>query len=101
MSQRLLPVTLPCERGIEPNLDKIKAILDMQSSPEYKDIQNLTACLAALSRFIFRSGERILPFFKNLRRASSNKFYWDEECDKAFEEFKEYLSSPKLLSQPK
>ncbi|GAA0143835.1 hypothetical protein LIER_04427 [Lithospermum erythrorhizon] len=33
-------------------------------------------------------------------RASSNKFYWNEECSKAFEELKEYLSSPKLLSQP-
>ncbi|GAA0155975.1 hypothetical protein LIER_13579 [Lithospermum erythrorhizon] len=88
------------ERGIEPNPDKIKAILDMQPPREYKDIQKLIGCLAALSRFIFKSGEKNLPFFKNLRRASSTKFYWDDECNKAFERLKEYLSSPKLLSQP-
>ncbi|GAA0152926.1 hypothetical protein LIER_11285 [Lithospermum erythrorhizon] len=88
------------ERGIEPNPDKIKPILDMQPPCEYKDIQKLTGCLAALSRFISMSGEQNLPFFKNLRRASSSKFYWDDECNKAFEEMEEYLGSPKLLLQP-
>ncbi|GAA0157436.1 hypothetical protein LIER_14704 [Lithospermum erythrorhizon] len=58
----------------------------MQSPGEYKDIQKLTGCLAALSRFISKSEERNLPFFKNLRRASSIKFYWYEECNKALEE---------------
>ncbi|GAA0177263.1 hypothetical protein LIER_29673 [Lithospermum erythrorhizon] len=88
------------EREIEPNPDKIKAILDRQPPRENIDIQKLTGCLAALSRFISKSGERSLSFFKNLRRASSTKFYWDDECKKAFEELKGYLSSPKLLSQP-
>ncbi|GAA0138947.1 hypothetical protein LIER_00593 [Lithospermum erythrorhizon] len=46
------------------------------------------------------SRERNLPFFKNLRRTSSTKFYWNDKCSKSFEELKEYLSSPKLLSQP-
>ncbi|GAA0159713.1 hypothetical protein LIER_16427 [Lithospermum erythrorhizon] len=72
------------ERGVEPNPDQIKAILDMQPPREYKDIQKLTGCLAALSRVISKSGERNLSFFKNLRRASSSKFYWDDEYDKAF-----------------
>ncbi|GAA0151486.1 hypothetical protein LIER_10195 [Lithospermum erythrorhizon] len=72
----------------------------MQPPCEYKNIQKLTGCLVVLSRFISMSGERNLPFFKNLRRASSTKFYWDGECNKSFEEIKEYLSSPKLFSQP-
>ncbi|GAA0169884.1 hypothetical protein LIER_24266 [Lithospermum erythrorhizon] len=72
----------------------------MQPPREYKDIQKLNGCLATLTRFISKSGERILPFFKNLRRASSTKFYWDDECSKAFEELKEYLSFARLLSQP-
>ncbi|GAA0173042.1 hypothetical protein LIER_26742 [Lithospermum erythrorhizon] len=32
-------------------------------------------------------------------RALSSKFCWDDECNKPFEELKEYLSSPKLLYQ--
>ncbi|GAA0146161.1 hypothetical protein LIER_06181 [Lithospermum erythrorhizon] len=68
----------------------------MQPPREFKDIQKLTRYVAALSRFISKFGERNFPFFKNLRRASSTKFYWDEVCNTAFEELKEYLSSPKL-----
>ncbi|GAA0152425.1 hypothetical protein LIER_10909 [Lithospermum erythrorhizon] len=72
----------------------------MQPPCEYKDIQKLTGCLAGLSRFISKLGERYLPFFKNLRRASNTKFYWDDDCKKSIEELKEYLGSPRLLSQP-
>ncbi|GAA0187298.1 hypothetical protein LIER_34586 [Lithospermum erythrorhizon] len=62
------------ERGIEPNLDKIKALLDMKLPESYKDVQKLTGYLAALSRFIFKSGEQNLPFFKNLPRARRKPF---------------------------
>ncbi|GAA0177509.1 hypothetical protein LIER_29705 [Lithospermum erythrorhizon] len=55
--------------------------------------------MITLSRFISKSRERNMPFFKNLRQASNTKFYWDDDCDKAFEELKEYLGSPILLSQ--
>ncbi|GAA0167651.1 hypothetical protein LIER_22534 [Lithospermum erythrorhizon] len=72
----------------------------MQPPRKYKGIQKLTGCLVALSRFISKSGERNLPFFGNLRRALNINFYWDDECNKAFEELKEYLGSAKLLSQP-
>ncbi|GAA0173147.1 hypothetical protein LIER_41469 [Lithospermum erythrorhizon] len=65
------------ERGIEPNPDKIKALLDMKLPESYKDIQKLTGCLAALSRFISKLGERNLPFFKNLIRASKETFHWE------------------------
>ncbi|GAA0164656.1 hypothetical protein LIER_20243 [Lithospermum erythrorhizon] len=86
------------ERGIKPNPDKIKALLNMEPLAGYKDIQKLTGCLEALSRFISKSGEQNLPFLKNLRRASKEAFSWDEECAQAFNELKEYLASPKLLS---
>ncbi|GAA0178130.1 hypothetical protein LIER_29796 [Lithospermum erythrorhizon] len=72
----------------------------MKPPNSYKDVQKLTGCLAALNRFIFKSGERNLSFFKNLRKASTNKFHWDDERNKAFEDLKRYLGSPQLLSRP-
>ncbi|GAA0187274.1 hypothetical protein LIER_34562 [Lithospermum erythrorhizon] len=54
------------ERGIKPNPDKIKALLEMKPPNIFKDIQKLMGCEAALSRFISKSNERNLPFFKNL-----------------------------------
>jgi hypothetical protein len=38
--------------GIRPNPTKVKVVLDMQPSKNVKDIQKLTRCMAALSRFI-------------------------------------------------
>jgi len=58
--------------GIRPNPSKIKAILDMRPPRNVKDVQKLTGCMAALSRFISRLGEKGLPFFKLLK--ASEKF---------------------------
>ncbi|VFQ79931.1 unnamed protein product [Cuscuta campestris] len=77
------------KRGIEPNQEKIRAITKMQAPTSVRDVQKLTGCLAALSWFLSRSAERSLPFFNVLKKA--NTFAWDEDCQKAFEELKEYL----------
>ena len=39
-------------RGIEVNLDKIKAMLDMPSPSSIKEVQRLTGRIVALSRFV-------------------------------------------------
>ena len=46
----------------------------------------LIGCMAALSRFISRLGDRGLPFFKLLRK--SDKFEWNEEAAAAFQQLK-------------
>jgi ribonuclease HI len=82
------------QRGIEANPDKIKAILEMSPPKTVKEVQSLTGKAAALNRFVSRSTDKCLPFFKTLRKA----FQWTEECQRAFEELKVYLSSPPFLS---
>ncbi|GAA0172028.1 hypothetical protein LIER_25936 [Lithospermum erythrorhizon] len=72
----------------------------MKPPNSYKEVQKLTGCLATLNRLISKSGERNLPFFKNLRHMSKEKFHCDEECSEAFEELKRYFGSLKLLSRP-
>jgi hypothetical protein len=62
-------------RGIEANLDKIKAILEMQPPKTTKEIQRLTGKVAALNRFVSRSTDKCLPFFKTLKKA----FIWTDE----------------------
>ena len=70
-------------RGIEPNPDKVSAITNMKRPTCVKDIQKLTGCMAALSRFISRLGKKGLPFFKLLK--ASELFSWSEEADIAFQ----------------
>ncbi|GAA0176223.1 hypothetical protein LIER_29255 [Lithospermum erythrorhizon] len=72
----------------------------METPTSYKVVQRLTGCLAVLSRFISKSGDRKLPFFRKILQASKEPFIWDEECERAFTELKEYLGSPKLLTRP-
>ncbi|XP_042410036.1 uncharacterized protein LOC121999416 [Zingiber officinale] len=62
-----------------------------------KEAQRLTGRIIALSRFILKTTDQSLPFFKILRRAT--KFQWDAECDKAFEELKVYLNSLPVLAK--
>jgi hypothetical protein len=55
-------------RGIEANLDKIKAIDEIQAPRRIKDVQHLNGCITTLGRFISRLGMRALPFFKLLNK---------------------------------
>ncbi|CAN1313102.1 Transposon Tf2-8 polyprotein [Linum perenne] len=51
-----------------------------------------------MNRFIPKSAERQAPFFAILKAAA--KFSWTEECTKAFEELKSFLTSPPTLAAP-
>ncbi|PKA57154.1 RNA-directed DNA polymerase like [Apostasia shenzhenica] len=84
-------------RGIEANPEKIQAIQDMKPPQTVQDIQKLNGRVTTLSRFISKSGERCLPFFKILRGENQT---WSEDCARAFQSLKEYLLSPPLLSAP-
>jgi hypothetical protein len=46
----------------------------MESPRSYKKVQRLTGCMAALSRFISRLGEKGMPFYKLLKKV--DKFQW-------------------------
>ena len=61
------------------------------------DIQKLTGCLAALSRFISRLGEKALPLYRLMKK--SDKFEWTDEADAAFAELKTLLSTQPVLAE--
>uniref|UniRef100_A0A2N9GJY4 Uncharacterized protein n=1 Tax=Fagus sylvatica TaxID=28930 RepID=A0A2N9GJY4_FAGSY len=82
------------QRGIEANPDKINAVLEMTPPRTVKEVQSLTGRVVALNRFVSRATDKCLPFFKTLRKA----FTWTDKCQKSFEELKQYLTSPPLLS---
>ena len=56
-------------------------------------------CVAALRRFISKSDERALPFFKILKKAGPMK--WTPEADVALQELKSNLSSMPTFLPPK
>ena len=56
-------------RGIEANLDKIQAILNMEPPRNIKEVQSLTGRVVALNRFVSKITDKCLPFFKVLKKA--------------------------------
>jgi hypothetical protein len=89
---------LVLHRGIQANPEKIKEIEAMRPPARIKDVQKLTGSLAALSHFISRLVERVLPFFKLLRK--SDPFSWTKEVEQAFQELKQHLVSLPILVAP-
>ena len=85
------------QRGIEANPEKIRALLEMQSPCKPKEVQSLVGQVIALSRFVSRSTENCLPFFNALK--GGKKFEWTEKCEVAFQQLKEHLGKPPLLSK--
>jgi hypothetical protein len=86
-------------RGIEANPEKIEAIMRMEAPRSQKKVQRLTGCMAALSRFISRLGEKGIPFYKLLKKV--DKFQWTTEAKEALEALKKFLTTPPVLKPPR
>ena len=62
-------------KGIDPNLDKVQAILNMKVPKNIKDVQKLIERLAALNKFISKLAEQSLSIFQALKETKRD-FTW-------------------------
>ena len=85
-------------RGIEVSPDQIKAIHNLQPPQNLKEVQRLIGMIAALNRFISRSADRCQPFYLLMNKWKG--FEWSEDYALAFQQLKEYLSRPPIMSSP-
>jgi hypothetical protein len=67
----------------------------MEPPRSQKKVQRLTGCMAALSRFISRLGERGMPFYKLLKKV--HKLQWTTKAQEALEALKKFLTTPPVL----
>ena len=86
-------------KGIEVNLEQIKVINNLRTPRNPKEVQKFTGMANALNRFISRSVDRCKHFFLLINKWKN--FEWTEECAKAFQQLKDYLSRPSIMSSPK
>ncbi|XP_030930756.1 uncharacterized protein LOC115956557 [Quercus lobata] len=85
-------------RGIEVNSDQSKAINDLKLPQNTKEVQKLTRMITALNRFISKSANRYRPFYLLINKWKG--FEWSEDCIVTFQQLKEYLSWPPIISSP-
>jgi hypothetical protein len=82
------------QRGIEPNLEKVTALNRMGSIRDLKGVQKVLGCLAALSRFISRLGEKGLPLYRLLKKHETVK------AQDALDKIKVMLAHTPILTPP-
>ena len=87
------------ERGIEVDPNKIKAIQEIPVPKTEKDVWGFIGKLQYISRFIAKLTMIFDTIFKLLRK--NQLVEWNEECQKAFEKIKEYLTSLPVLKLPR
>ncbi|GKA82388.1 reverse transcriptase domain-containing protein [Tanacetum coccineum] len=86
-------------KGINICPDKVDAVLSLQSPKCLKDVQKLNGKLASLNRFLAKSAEKSLPFFKTLKKCTKKSdFYWTEEAELAFKQMKELIAKLPMLT---
>ena len=81
-------------KGTEANPNKIQLILNMKLPQNIKEVQSLTRRVTAFNRFVSKATDKCLPFFKVLKKA----FELTDECQRAFQDLKECLTTTPLLS---
>jgi hypothetical protein len=86
------------ERGIEAKPEKIAAITNMGPIKDFKGVQRVMGCLAALSRFISRLGEKGLPLYRLLKK--TERFSWTPEAEEALRNLKALLTNAPILGPP-
>jgi hypothetical protein len=86
------------QQGIEPNPEKVEALERMGPIRDLKGVQKVLGCLAALSYFISRLGEKGLPLYRLLKK--HEHFSWTAEAQDALDKLKTMLAHAPILTPP-
>jgi hypothetical protein len=86
------------QRGIEANPEKVAALERMGPIRDLKGVQKVLGCLAALSHFISRLGEKGLPLYRLLKK--HEQFSWTTEAREALDKLKATLANAPILTPP-
>ncbi|GJT94753.1 reverse transcriptase domain-containing protein [Tanacetum coccineum] len=88
--------------GLRACPDKADTVLSLPSPRCIKDVQKLNGKLASLNRFLSKSAEKSLPFFKTLKKCTKKSdFQWTPEAEEAFKQMKKLIAELPTLTAPK
>ncbi|PWA81898.1 reverse transcriptase domain-containing protein [Artemisia annua] len=81
--------------------DKTEAVTNLPSPKCLKEVQKLNGKLASLNRFLSKSAEKSLPFFKTLKKCTKKSdFHWTKEAEEAFQQMKKVIADLLTLTAP-
>jgi len=77
---------------------KVKAIMEMSPPKNLSQLRSLQGKLQSIRRFISQLADKCHPFTHLLHK--NVPFKWDDMCEQAFQQLKEYLMDPPVLMPP-
>lgn len=84
------------ESGIRPNMDKIKAILEMRLPRTGAETLSFLGCINFYRKHIQNFSIIAKPLYHLTKK--DTKFEWTVECQTAFDHFKKVLTNPPILA---
>ncbi|GJW46500.1 reverse transcriptase domain-containing protein [Tanacetum coccineum] len=88
-------------KGIMVCPEKVDAILSLPSLKCLKDIKKLNGKLASLNRFLAKSAEKSLPFFKTPKKCTKKSdFHWTKEAESVFKQMTQLIEELPTLTTP-
>ncbi|GJU15522.1 reverse transcriptase domain-containing protein [Tanacetum coccineum] len=88
--------------GLKVCPDKADAVFSLPSPGCLKDVQKLNGKLASLNRFLSKSAEKSLLFFKTMKKyIKKGDFQWIQEAEVAFKQMKKLIAKLSMLTAPK
>ena len=84
------------ETGIKPNTEKVKAILDLKSPENQKQLKSFLGAIPYLAKFIPRLSERTERLRRLLKKES--KWNWGKKQDEDFNNIKKQLTEEPCLA---
>ncbi|GJR61374.1 reverse transcriptase domain-containing protein [Tanacetum coccineum] len=88
-------------KGIKVCPNKVEAVLSLPSLKCLKDVQKLNGKLASRKRFMSKSAETSLPFFKTLKKyTKKSDFQWTAEAEAVFKQMKKLIAELPTLTTP-
>nr|GEU36312.1 reverse transcriptase domain-containing protein [Tanacetum cinerariifolium] len=88
-------------RGLKVCSDKVNVVLSLPSPKCLKDVQNLNGKLASLNRFLSKSVDKSLPFFRTFKKCTKkSNFHWTTKSEEAFKQMKQLIAELPMLVAP-
>jgi len=85
-------------RGLEVDMEKVKAILSLVAPTNIREIRGFLGCVGYYRRFIEGYAKEATALTELLKKEV--EFVWTEEKKRAFEELKSKLVKALILSPP-
>ena len=82
--------------GLHPAEDKIRAITQAPAPQNLAQLRSFLGMVNYYGKFLHQLSSRLAPLYSLLQKGT--KWHWKEEQEKAFQEVKKSLTSPKVLA---